>query len=101
MTEKRRLPSMGCLVEASVCPICKGAEPCEHIRDLEREDGKPGTIDSGAMFVSLGIVGPPKCVGCGDEMKPASDIEWACPNEGCSAHGEAIHTGVYPIRSVD
>lgn len=77
---------MGCRVPGDFMPE---NDVCEHLRM---------GVDTGDLqFFTLSVVSAPKCDECGTTMKPASSTEWACPNEECKLHGEAIHVGIYPI----
>ena len=93
--DDKQPPSVGCKVEQPSCRRCDTM--LGNFNMAYGANVNPGRLVD-IKFHEASFVPAPKCDTCEAEMEPVSGFEWACPNEGCDKHGEAIHVGIYPIR---
>ena len=50
------------------------------------------------LDLSVSLVAPPVCTGCGESMFPASDVKWKCLTEGCKFKGRSVFKdGIHPV----
>jgi hypothetical protein len=52
-------------------------------------------------FVEVSVVPAPRCESCMFPMEPYDSTRWACRTLDCIENGKPIHTGVYPMRTVE
>lgn len=58
------------------------------------------TMVQDAKFLYSTLVPVPRCGGCRQTLAPASDVDWQCSNPDCPKAGQAVHTGIYPLKTL-